>query len=147
MSRYLLACRLRLVPMEHAQHYKPPANALIYLHRQTTLVHSRYQAYWIRKVCYCIALPALKNLSELQIRTSIQKRQQHGLLYPRTACDAQVFKQAGFYNGDCSAVNFLGPGVCDLSCGRCAKCTNFNYCNLCTDTPPGSDYTCAQQAS
>ena len=39
-----------------------------------------------------------------------------------------------------------GPGVCDLTCGRCAKCANYNYCDSCSDNPPNADYTCAQQA-
>ncbi len=53
--------------------------------------------------------------------------------------------QAGFYGGSCSGVSFLGPGTCDLSCGRCTKCPDYNYCKYCTDSPPDSTYTCAQQ--
>ena len=53
--------------------------------------------------------------------------------------------QAGFYGGSCAGISFLGPGICDLSCGRCTRCPDYNYCKYCTDSPPDSAYTCAQQ--
>ncbi|CAL8463203.1 g2737 [Coccomyxa elongata] len=54
-------------------------------------------------------------------------------------------QQAGFYGGSCAGIPFLGPGTCDLSCGRCTKCPDYNYCKYCTDSPPDSTYTCAEQ--
>ncbi|CAL8463202.1 g2736 [Coccomyxa elongata] len=53
-------------------------------------------------------------------------------------------QQLGFH-GSCAGLDFLGPGTCDLSCGRCTKCPDYNYCKYCTDSPPDSTYTCAQQ--
>ena len=41
--------------------------------------------------------------------------------------------QVGFHPNcsDPSVQSFLGPGTCDISCGRCQKCPNFNYCADC----------------
>ncbi|EIE21346.1 glycoside hydrolase [Coccomyxa subellipsoidea C-169] len=55
-------------------------------------------------------------------------------------------QQAGFYQGNCSKVNFLGNGICDLSCGRCSRCADYDYCKSCTDKAPSLDYTCKEQA-
>ncbi len=49
------------------------------------------------------------------------------------------------FHGSCAGLSFLGPGTCDISCGRCTKCPDYNYCKYCTDSPPDSAYTCAQQ--
>ncbi|CAL8463194.1 g2728 [Coccomyxa elongata] len=56
-------------------------------------------------------------------------------------CKQQVL----FSKGSCAGVSYLGPGTCDISCGRCTKCPDYNYCKDCTDSPPDSSYTCAQQ--
>lgn len=60
-------------------------------------------------------------------------------------CNGQV----GFHPNcsDPSVSSFLGPGYCDISCGRCTRCTDFDYCELCVDSPPlDSNLTCTQQA-
>ncbi|BDA44582.1 probable mannan endo-1,4-beta-mannosidase 1 at N-terminal half [Coccomyxa sp. Obi] len=54
-------------------------------------------------------------------------------------------QQLLFNKGSCASVSYLGPGTCDISCGRCTKCPDYNYCKDCTDSPPDSSFTCAQQ--
>ncbi len=68
------------------------------------------------------------------------------------AADASSYSaaQVGFHpqcDTGANPATYLGPGICDISCGRCQKCPGYNYCAYCTDNAPsGSNFTCAQQA-
>ena len=88
-------------------------------------------------------MPGSGGAQGMQVGTVLQMQVQARLIRYCKSC-----AQASTHPCDTGSNAFLPRDNCDISCGRCTPCPDYNYCAYCTDNAPdyAAGLTCAQLA-